>query len=78
MFLGFSFSEAAWWHFVFESSEMGEIAEKFAFLRGKNAITHQPLKGLSFLGVPLGGVGVNHLGFLLQTVAAKVLKNPCK
>ncbi|MCQ2424504.1 MAG: hypothetical protein MJ070_00010 [Lachnospiraceae bacterium] len=60
---GFCFSGASWWHFVFESSEMGEIAEKSAFLRGKTSITHRPLKGFSALNVPLGGVGIIRRGF---------------
>lgn len=60
---GLCFSGATWWHFVFESSEMGETAEKSAFLRGKTSITHQQLKGFSALNVPLGGVGVIATGY---------------
>ena len=69
---GFCFSGATWGHFVFESSEMGETTEKSAFLRGKNAITHQLLKGFSALNVSLVGVGVSLLIFRSALLAVSV------
>ena len=45
---------------------MSETTEKSAFLRGKIAITPRLLKGVPFLGVSSGGVGMIATGFMPQ------------